>query len=74
MFICLKSPPDKKQIVPERVVRYWKKVPRKVVKSPSLNVFKNHVDVALRDMVSRHMVGMDWSVGLGDLNSFFQHL
>jgi len=32
-------------------MRYWKRLPREVVDSPSLEVFKKRVDVALRDMV-----------------------
>jgi len=40
-----------KNFFPERVVRPWSRLPRAVVGSPSLEGFKNHVDVALGDMV-----------------------
>jgi len=41
----------RKNFFPERAVRPWTRLPRAVVESPSLEGFKNHVDVALRDMV-----------------------
>jgi len=42
-----------------------------VVGSPSLEVFKNHGDVALRDMVSGHGGG-GLMIGLEDLSGLFQ--
>jgi len=40
-----------KNVFTERVVRPWPRLPRAVGESPALKGFRNHVDVALGDMV-----------------------
>jgi len=41
----------RKNLFTERVVRHWNRLPRDVVETPSLEVFRKRVDVALQDTV-----------------------
>ena len=54
-----------------RVVLQWHRLPREVVESPSLEMLKNRMDVALRDIVSGHG-GDGMTVGLADLSCLLE--
>ena len=61
---------DVKNLLSKSVVGYWNGLPR-AVESPGLEVFKNCVDMAVRDVVSGHG-GDGVMVGLNDLSGIFQ--
>ena len=52
-------------------MRQWLRLPTEVVRSPPMELFKNRVDVALRDAVSAYG-GDDLMVGLDHLSGLFQ--
>jgi len=61
----------RKNFFSKRERRHWHRLPREVEESPSMEVFQNCADVALRDMVSGHSGGR-LTAGLDDLSSLFQ--
>ena len=80
-FVCLQKNKELQSFPPSQFFRItypskhwvtcWHRLPREVVESLTMEVFKKHEDVALRDMVSGHGGG-GLVVGLDDLRGLFQ--
>ena len=58
-----------KNLISERVVTHWNRLPRELVELPTLKVFKKRTDVALSGMVSGHSGG-GLMAGLDDFSLF----
>lgn len=56
----------------ERVIKHWNKLPRVVVESPSLGLFKSHVGVLLGIWFSGDPGSVTLTAGLNDLGGHFQ--
>lgn len=58
----------RKNFSPESTLSHWNKLPREVVKLPSLEAFQRHVGRMLRDKIYWQIFSAGLMVGLNDPN------
>ena len=62
----------RKYFFTERAVKCWNRLPREAAESPSLEVFKSRVDVALQDMVYGGLGRVRLALRLDNFKGLFQ--
>lgn len=55
----------RKSVFTERVIEHWKMLPREFMESPSLEIFKSHLDTVLGNVLKVTLFGRGG--GLGDI-------